>query len=99
MHPLQQKHGVLTAGLPGKSLTLIFKINSCHVYTTVCKINSWWEAAIYSSVMTWVGGMGVVRREVQEGGDLCIHRADWLDSTAETNTTVYSSYTPIIEIK
>ena len=41
-----------------------------------CKINSWREAAIYSSVMTWVGGMGVVRGEVKEGGDLCIHGAD-----------------------
>ena len=39
---------------------------------------------------------GVVgRREVQEEGDICIHIADSLPCTAETNTTLYSNYTPI----
>ena len=33
--------------------------------------------------------------EVQEGGDVCIHIADSLHCTAETNTTLYSNYTPI----
>ena len=31
----------------------------------------------------WDGG-----REVQEGGDICIHIADSLHCTAETNTTL-----------
>ena len=40
----------------------------------------------------WEGGRG---REVQEGGDICIHTADSLCYTAETNTTLLSNYTPI----
>ena len=28
------------------------------------------------------------RREIQEGGDICLHIADSLHSTAETNTTL-----------
>ena len=34
----------------------------------------------------WDGGGG--GREVQEGGDICIHIADSLHCTAETNTTL-----------
>ena len=36
-----------------------------------------------------------VRREVQDGGNICIHIADSLHCTAESNTTLQSSYTPI----
>ena len=36
-------------------------------------------------VVTWRGWVGGV---VQEGGDKCIHMADPLQSTAETNTTL-----------
>ena len=35
-----------------------------------------------------VGGDGEGRREAQEGGDMCIHIADSLSCTAETNTTL-----------
>jgi len=38
-----------------------------------------------------VGG----RREVQQGGDKCIHNADSRHCTAETSTTLKSNYTPI----
>ena len=34
-------------------------------------------------------------KEIQRGGDISIHIADSLHSTAETNTTLYSNYTPI----
>ena len=34
-------------------------------------------------------------REFQEGGDICIHIADSLHCTAETNSTLYSNYTLI----
>ena len=34
----------------------------------------------------WDGGGG--EREAQEGGDICIHIADSLCGTAETNTTL-----------
>ena len=34
------------------------------------------------------GGGGEERREVQEGGDIGIHRADSLYCTTETNTTL-----------
>ena len=37
-------------------------------------------------------------REAQEGGNMrniCIHTADSLCCTAETNTTLYTNYTPI----
>ena len=34
-------------------------------------------------------------REVQERGDICMHTADSLHCTAETNTTLQSNYTPI----
>ena len=36
-------------------------------------------------VVTWIGWVG---GELQEGGDKCIHMADPLQSTAETNTTL-----------
>jgi len=35
------------------------------------------------------------RREVQEGGDICMHMADSRCRTAETNTTLESNYPPI----
>ena len=48
-------------------------------------------------MMTQMGQMGVERceREAQDGGDTCIHIADLLHCTAETNPTVESNYTPI----
>ena len=39
----------------------------------------------------WGGG----GREAQEVGDRCIHIADSLHCTAETNTPLESNYTPI----
>ena len=36
---------------------------------------------------------------VIQGGDLCIHVADSLICTAETDTTFQSNYTPIIILK
>ena len=38
-------------------------------------------------------------REAQEGEDICIHIADSLYYTAETNTALQSNYTPIKKIK
>ena len=35
----------------------------------------------------WEGGGGI-GREAPEGGDICIHTADSLCCTAETNTTL-----------
>ena len=40
----------------------------------------------------WDGGGG---KETQEGGDVGIHIADSLHCTTETNTTLYSNFTPI----
>ena len=40
----------------------------------------------------WDGEGG---RDIQEGGDICIRIADSLYCTAETNTALQSSYTPI----
>ena len=40
-----------------------------------------------------VGGEGG-----SKGGDVCIHRADSLCSTAEANTPLQSNYTPIKKI-
>ena len=40
------------------------------------------------SVTTYMGDGGWGGREVQEGGDRCIHMADSLHCTAETNTTL-----------
>ena len=40
------------------------------------------------SVVAWMGGMGVGRKEGQEEGDICIHIADLLCYTAEMNTTL-----------
>ena len=42
-------------------------------------------------------GVGWARggREAQEGGDTCILMADSHRCTAETNTTLYNSYSPI----
>ena len=41
------------------------------------------------------GWDGVGGRELQEGRDICIHIADSLHCTAETNTTLKSNYTPV----
>ena len=38
-------------------------------------------------------------REVQEGGDICIHIAESLHCTAENNITLYSNYIPILKQK
>ena len=63
------------------------------MYTTMCKTASQWEPAVEhrepSSMFCddreeW-GGAG---REDEEGGDLCIHTADSLCSTAETDTAL-----------
>ena len=35
-----------------------------------------------------MGGMGVDGREVQEGGDICIHVAESLRCTTETHRTL-----------
>ena len=40
----------------------------------------------------WDAGSG---REVQEGGDICIHVADSLCCTAETSVTLWGCYNPI----
>ena len=46
--------------------------------------------------MTWrVGDGGWGGREAQKGRDTCIRIADSQCSTAETNTTLESNYTPI----
>ena len=47
--------------------------------------------SVWCSVMTSMGGeVGVARKgrgtEAKEGGDICIHIADSLHCTAETNT-------------
>ena len=39
-------------------------------------------------------GMGRWKKE-QKGGDICMHMADLLHSTAEANTTLKSNYIPI----
>lgn len=41
----------------------------------------------------WVRWRG--RKEAQEGGGTCMHTADSLPCAAETNTAVYSNYSPI----
>ena len=42
-----------------------------------------------------VGWRGSDGREGQQGRDVCIHIADSLSCTAESNTAVKSNYTPI----
>ena len=42
-----------------------------------------------------MGGMGDGGREVQERGDIHIHKGDSLRCTAETNTALLSNSTPI----
>ena len=45
-------------------------------------------SSAWCSVMTYMVGLRVGGwRKVQEGGDICIHIADSLHFTAETNTT------------
>ena len=56
-------------------------------------------SSAWCSVLTWRGEVGQVGREVQGGGDICIHKADSLCCTAETNTTLSSNYTPIFFFK
>ena len=59
---------------------------------TICKVASRWEAAVLhrelsSLLCDDLEGQDVAGREAQEGGDICIHPADSLRCTAETNTT------------
>ena len=63
--------------------------------TTICEIDNQWEAAIEHSELNVVlsddlEGWGEARgwKQAQEGGDICIHIADSLRCTAETNTTL-----------
>ena len=39
-------------------------------------------------IKTWMGGMEQGGREALEEGDICIHTANLLCCTAETNTTI-----------
>ena len=45
--------------------------------------------------MIYRGGNGAGSVEVHEGGDVCTYIADSLGCTAESNTTLWSNYTPI----
>ena len=59
----------------------------------MCKIDSYWEPAVQHRELSSVlrddlGGWDGERGEVQQGGDICIHIADSLHCTAETNTTL-----------
>ena len=38
---------------------------------------------------------GMVGKEIEKGGDICIHVADPVCCAAENNTTLQSSYPPI----
>ena len=71
-----------------------------HTCSTVCKTDRDGKL-LYStgcsappSVMTQKSGIRVSGMEVQEGRNICVHRAD-SRFPAETNTTVWSNYTPI----
>ena len=64
--------------------------------TPMCKIESYWEVVaqlrelslLLSDELKGWNGVGVGGREAQEGADICIHMADSLCCTAETNTTL-----------
>ena len=61
------------------------------MYTTMCKIDSWWKPAIkhsrlYDDLDGWAGGVG--GRKVQEEGDTCMHIADSFCGSAEISTTL-----------
>ena len=43
--------------------------------------------------------MGGSEEKIQEGWDICIHIAELLRSTAETNTTLKSNYPPPLSPK
>ena len=60
------------------------------MYTTMCKIDSWWKPAIkhsrlYDDLDGWAGGVG---RKVEEEGDTCMHIADSFCGSAEISTTL-----------
>ena len=63
-----------------------------YIYTTMCEIHSQWEAAVEHRLLSlmlcddleW----GVVGREAQEGGDICIRIADSFYCTVKTGTTL-----------
>ena len=52
-------------------------------------------SSAWYSVMTWRDGMGERRSEERA----CVHTAESVHFTAETNTTLKSSYTPIFFFK
>ena len=66
----------------------------------MCKTDSSWEAAAFHRELLvlcddlegW--DRGWVGREVQEGGDMCIHVADSRGCTTETNTACKATLYP-----
>ena len=68
------------------------KVASTYIYTTMLKIDSWWEVAIKhrepslglcDDLEGWIRG-----RETQEEGGICAIKADSHCCCAETNTTL-----------
>lgn len=64
------------------------------------RLRQWWTHKKWGwkgfSVLTWRGWTGQVGREAQGGGAVCIHAADSLRCTAESNTALSSNYTPVL---
>ena len=59
----------------------------------MCKIDSGKSlynagSLVWCFVMTWMGGMGMGGRQLQEGGDTCILMVDSCCHTAEISTTL-----------
>ena len=90
-------HGILQAKVL-ESGAIAFS----NIYTTMCKTDSQWEAAIWTQgaqlgALWWPWGVGWSGGwwEAQEGGDIRILVADSHCCTAEANTMFESNYPPI----
>ena len=75
--------------------------SSTDIHYRVYKIAGWQEAAAWHSGLSLVlcddqrGAMGLGWKGSVRAGDICIHIADSLCCTAETNTLLQNNYTPV----
>ena len=75
-------------GFPGSSEVKESAYNAANLVRSLGQEDPLEKGEVPSTSLQIMGGMGSGGREVREGGDICIHIADSLCCTAETNTTL-----------
>ena len=82
-------------GFPGSSEVKESAYNAANLVRSLGQEDPLEKGEVPSTSLQIMGGMGSGGREVREGGDICIHIADSLCCTAETNTAWSKNYNTI----